>query len=328
MTTYRDAGVDLDAAARAKELFKPFVRSTFGPQVLGDIGLFGGLFKLEGFKEPVLVSSTDGVGTKLKLASWMGRYDTIGHDVVNQSINDVLTTGARPLFFLDYIAMEELVPERAAAIVKGIAEACRAAGCALIGGETSQLSNHFQEGAFELCGFVVGAAERSQLLDPSRVNAGDLLIAVPASGLHTNGYSLVRHVFGLDKDPSPLFQRYPDLGRTLGEALLEPHRSYYPLLAPALPLVKSMGHITGDGLEDNVARAIPAGLRARIDYETWQPPALFRIIQERGNVAREEMFRVFNMGVGMVMTCERANADALLRLLPEAWVMGEVGRMT
>lgn len=326
MTTYRDAGVDLEAAAQAKELFKPFVRSTFGPQVLGDIGLFGGLFKLENFKEPVLVSSTDGVGTKLKLASWLGRYDTIGHDVVNQSVNDVLTTGARPLFFLDYIAMEEIVPERVAAIVKGIAEACRAAGCALIGGETSQLSHHFQQGAFELCGFLVGAAERPQLLDPSKVKTGDLLIAVPSSGLHTNGYSLVRHIFGLDKDPSPLRDRYPELGRTLGEALLEPHRSYYPLLAPALPLVKSMGHITGDGLEDNVARALPPGLRARIDYETWQPPALFRIIQERGHITREEMLRVFNMGVGMVMTCERANAGALLRMLPEAWVVGDVAK--
>ena len=324
MTTYRDAGVDLDAAAQAKELFKPFVRSTFGPEVLGDIGLFGGLFKLEGFKEPVLVSSTDGVGTKLKIAYWMGRYDTIGHDVVNQSVNDVLTTGARPIFFLDYIAMEEIAPERVAAIVKGIAEACRAAGCALIGGETSQLSGVFQPGAFELCGFVVGAAERSQLLDPSKVKAGDTLIAVPSSGLHTNGYSLVRHVFDLERDPSPLNDTYPELGRTLGEALLEPHRPYYPLLAPALPLVKSMGHITGDGLEDNVARALPAGLRARIDYASWQTPALFRIIQERGNVAIEEMFRVFNMGVGMVMTCDPANVGALLRLLPDAWVVGDV----
>ena len=322
--TYRASGIDLDAATRVKELFKPYVRSTFGPRVLGDVGLFGGLFRLQGYRDPVLVASTDGVGTKLKLAVWMDRFDTLGHDVVNQSVNDVLTTGARPLFFLDYIAVETLVPHQLEALVKGIAEACRAAGCALLGGETAQLSGTFKEGAFELAGFIVGAAERDALLEPSSVQEGDTLMALPSSGLHTNGYSLVRAVFDLEEDPSPLREYHSEIGRTLGEALLEPHRCYYPLLEPVLPMIKALAHITGGGLMENLARVMPEGLTGRVDRESWEVPAIFRLIQERGNITDEEMKRVFNMGVGMVLVCAPEQVAEVQRLLPEAWVVGEV----
>ncbi len=322
--TYLASGVDLDAAGRIKDLIKPLARSTFGPQVLGDVGLFGGLFQLQNFREPVLVSSTDGVGTKLKLAVWLDQYQTIGKDVVNQSINDVLTSGARPLFFLDYIAMELLLPERLEALVKGMAEACSEAGCALLGGETSQMSDVFKPGAFELVGFVVGAAEREALLDPSSIKTGDLLIGLPSSGLHTNGYSLVRAIFNLEEDRSPLYKAYDELGCTLGEALLEPHRSYWPLLEPVLPLVKAMAHITGGGAEENLERVMPQGLSARLDWSSWETPSIFGIIQAAGNVDLAEMRRVFNMGVGMALVCAADYASDIVGALPEAWVVGEV----
>lgn len=322
--TYLASGVDLDAADQVKDLIKPLARSTFGPQVLGDVGLFGGLFQLQNFREPVLVSSTDGVGTKLKLAVWLDQYQTIGKDVVNQSINDVLTSGARPLFFLDYIAMESLLPERLEALVRGMAEACSEAGCALLGGETSQMSGVFKPDAFELVGFVVGAAEREALLDPSSIRAGDILIGLPSSGLHTNGYSLVRAIFNLEEDRSPLYSAYDELGRTLGEALLEPHRSYWPLLEPALPHIKAMAHITGGGMEDNLERVTPPGLTARVDWSSWETPPIFRIIQAAGNVDLAEMRRVFNMGVGMALVCAPEHASDIVGALPEAWVVGEV----
>ena len=324
--TYLASGVDLDAADQVKDLIKPLVRSTFGPQVLGDIGLFGGLFQLQNFREPVLVSSTDGVGTKLKLAVWLDQYRSIGKDVVNQSINDVLTSGARPLFFLDYIAMESLLPERLESLVRGMAEACSEAGCALLGGETSQMSGVFKPDAFELVGFVVGAAEREALLDPSSIKAGDLLIGLPSSGLHTNGYSLVRAIFNLEEDRSPLYNAYDELGCTLGEALLEPHRGYWPLLEPVLPLIKAMAHITGSGTEDNLERVIPPGLTVRVDWSSWETPPIFRIIQAAGNVDLAEMRRVFNMGVGMVLVCAAEHASDIVQTLPEAWVVGEVVR--
>ena len=322
--TYLASGVDLDAAAGVKELFKPHVRSTFGPQVLGDIGSFGGLFHVQGYHDPVLVSSTDNVGTKLKLATWLDRFDTIGHDVVNQSVNDIITTGARPLFFQDYIAVDTLVPSQVEAMVKGIAEACRQAGCALIGGETAQMPGVYAPGAFDLAGFIVGAVERDALLEGSGIQEGDTLLALPSSGLHTNGYSLVRQVFDLERDPSPLRDRHPELGRTLGEALLESHRCYWPLLEPVLPVLKGMAHITGGGLLDNLRRVLPQGMDARIDYASWEVPALFRLIQQQGAVSDQEMWRVFNMGIGMALVCAPSRADELRRSLPEAWVVGEV----
>ena len=321
--SYLASGVDLDAAACAKELFKPHVRSTFGPQVLSDIGSFGGLFHLQGYRNPVLVSSTDGVGTKIKLAVWLDRFETIGHDVVNQSVNDIITNGARPLFFLDYIAVDTLVPRQAETIVKGIAEACRQAGCALIGGETAQMPGVYLRGAFDLAGFIVGAVERDALLGSSTIQEGDTLLALPSSGLHTNGYSLVRQALGLEQDPSPLHAHHPELERTLGEALLEPHRCYWPLLEPVLPLLKGMAHITGGGLMENLKRVLPRGLEPRIDYGSWDVPPLFRTIQQRGDIADDEMWRVFNMGIGMVLACTPDHADSVLHSLPEAWVVGQ-----
>ena len=322
--TYRASGVDLDAAVRVKELLKPHVRSTFDPQVLGDVGLFGGIFRLQGYRDPVLVASTDGVGTKVKLALWLDRFDTLGHDLVNHCINDVLTTGARPLFFLDYIAVDTLVPQQVEALVKGMAEACRQAGCVLLGGETAQMPGIYTPGAFDLAGFLVGAAEREALLEPSSVREGDALVALASSGLHTSGYSLVRAAYGLDQDTSPLETYHPELGRTLGEALLEPHRSYWPLLEPVLPLIKAMAHITGGGLGENLARVMPRGLTGHIARESWEVPAIFRLIQEKGNIAGDEMERVFNMGVGMVLVCALERVSEIQRLLPEAWVVGEV----
>ena len=322
--TYRQAGVDLEAADEAKTLFGPHVRSTFGPNVMSDVGLFGGLVGLAGYQEPVLVASTDGVGTKLKIAYWMDSYETIGHDVVNQSVNDVLTAGAKPLFFLDYIGIENVIPTQIEVIVKGIAEACRVAGCALLGGETAQLSGVFQRGAFELAGFAVGVVERSKILDPTTVTVGDILIALPSSGLHTNGYSLVRLAFDLDDDPSALHEFYPDLNRTLGDALLEPHRSYYPMLEPALPYLKAVAHITGGGAEHNIARVMPEGLYPLVDLGKKDIPPIFKIIQAQGKITDEEMARVFNLGVGMVLVCSPNYVDTVLDVLDESWVMGEV----
>ena len=322
--TYRESGVDLDAAVKVRDLFKPHMRSTFGPQVLSDVGLFGGLYHLQGYQDLVLVASTDGVGTKLKLAQWIDRYESLGHDVVNQSVNDILTTGARPLFFLDYIAVPSLAPDHLEALVKGMADACRNAGCTLLGGETSQLTDVFTPGSFELVGFVVGAAERDALLDPSSVREGDSLLALPSSGLHTNGYSLVRTVFDLERDQSPLHEHYPELGCTLGEALLEPHRSYWPMLESVLPNVKAMAHITGGGLAENLPRVLPPGLEGRVDRSSWRVPPIFGVIQERGAVATDEMERVFNMGVGMVLVCAPDRAAAVRDSLPEAWALGEV----
>ncbi len=321
--SYLASGVDLDAAASVKELFKPHIRSTFGPHVLGDIGSFGGLFHFQGYRDPVLVSSTDGVGTKLKVAAWLNRFDTIGHDLVNQSVNDIITTGARPLFFLDYIAVDSLMPQPLEAMVKGMADACRQAGCALIGGETAQMPDVYAPGAFDLAGFIVGAVERDALLDGSAAQEGDALLALPSSGLHTNGYSLVRQVFDLERDPSPLGEQHPGLGRTLGEALLEPHRCYWPLLEPVLPMIKGMAHITGGGLTENLRRVLPAHLDAHINYPSWEVPIIFHLIQQLGSVPDQEMWRVFNMGIGMVLVCVPSHVSEILLTLPEAWVIGE-----
>ena len=322
--TYLASGVDQNAALQIKNLYKPYVRSTFGPQVLGDVGLFSGLFRLQGYHDPVLVASTDGVGTKLKLATWTGLFDNLGHDVVNQSVNDLLTTGAIPLFFLDYIAVETLVPDQLETLVKGVAQACLQAGCVLLGGETSQMSGVFRDGAFELAGFAVGAVERNALLNPSSIQAGDILLGIPSNGLHTNGYSLVRAVFNLEEDPSPLKIHHPDLGWSLGEELLKPHMCYYPMLDPVLPLINGMAHITGGGIVENLNRIIPHGLTGYIDWASWEIPAIFQIIQRHGSIAPEEMEKVFNLGIGMVLVCKSTQAGQVLDLVPQSWVMGHV----
>ena len=322
--TYKSSGVDREAASRAIGRIAALASSTHGPQVLGGIGGFGSMYQLSGYREPVLVSSTDGVGTKTKIAIAMGQYEGLGEDVVNACVNDVVASGARPLFFLDYIAAGELVPDNVEALARGMVRACEAVGCALIGGETAEMPGVYREQDFDLAGFAVGVLEREEVPDPSAISEGDLLLGIPSSGLHTNGYSLVRSALGLNGGPSPLGEFVPELGKTLGEALLEPHRSYYRLVEPAMGLVKGMAHITGGGLVENVPRVLPPGLGARFDADTWAVPPIFTVIQERSNVERDEMYRVFNMGLGMVLVCERSRAEEIASLVPEARVVGEV----
>jgi phosphoribosylformylglycinamidine cyclo-ligase len=336
--SYAAAGVDIDAGNRAVARMKALARATSRPEVLADIGPFAALFRLNAggsYTDPVLVASTDGVGTKVKIARALGRYDTIGRDLVNACVNDVLTAGAQPLFFLDYIAGNGLAEDAKIALVAGMADACREAGCALVGGETADMPGVYAPGEFDLAGFVVGIVERAALLDGSCISEGDLLIALPSDGLHTNGYSLVRAAFGVclggpendARDRELLARTYPELeGMTLGDALLVPHRSYVRDLRAVLPRLKGLAHITGGGLIDNLPRILPAGLAARIDRSSWTVPPLFGLIQRTGQIAEEEMFRTFNMGIGMIAVAAPDDARALLDagMLPDAWIAGSV----
>lgn len=322
--TYRAAGVNLDAAQDVKERIGAIVKPTHGPQVLGGVGGFGAMYQLAGYRDPVLVSSTDGVGTKLKLAIMMDRYDTIGEDLVNACVNDVIVCGAKPLFFLDYLAVGELDQPVVESLIQGMARACSEVDCALIGGETAQMPGLYDHGEFDMAGFVVGAVERDQILDGSTISGGDVLVGLPSNGLHTNGYSLVRHVLGLDDDQSPLSEQVPELGKTLGEALLMPHPSYVRAIAGVLPQIKGMAHITGGGLVENVPRVLPDGVATRFDTSTWLLPPVFALLQERSSVSRDEMYRVFNMGLGMVLFCDPSVADDVVAQVPDARVVGEV----
>lgn len=332
-TTYRDSGVDIDAGNWAVSLIRKHVRSTYGPEVLNDIGLFGGLFALGKYEHPVLVSSADGVGTKLKIAALLERFDTIGIDLVNHCVNDIFTTGASPLFFLDYFATGKLVPEQVEQVVKGLAAACRDAGCALIGGETAEMPDLYAPGDFDIAGFIVGVVERDQLLDGTGVAEGDILVGMPSSGIHTNGYSLVRRVFGLtegslEERRARLAEKPAELGRSLGDELLEPHRCYFNALRGQLGRIKAMAHITGGGLIENVPRVLPEGLGARFDTRTWEVPPVFDLIAKRGGVPRDDMYRTFNMGLGMVVVCGPSEAQAVVAEVGGARVVGEVVRAT
>jgi phosphoribosylformylglycinamidine cyclo-ligase len=289
---------------------------------LGGVGFFGGLFEFKGYHQPVLVSSVDGVGTKLKIASALGKHDSVGIDIVNHCVNDILTCGAEPLFFLDYIAMGKLMPEPVEAIARGLAQACREVSCALIGGETAEMPGLYAGGDYDLVGFIIGVVEKEKIILGKTIRSGDTIIGLPSSGLHTNGYSLVRRIFG--ESPSALNTFYPELGRTLGEELLEPHRCYLHQLKPLLPVIKGMAHITGGGLIDNVPRVLPKGLAAKFDSRAWAVLPIFQLIQKQGNIDRSEMFHVFNMGIGMVIICSPENAEHFTRALPEAKVIGEV----
>ena len=338
--TYAAAGVDIGAAERLVGRIKEMVRSAGRPEVLAGVGPFAGLFRLGQYREPVLVASADGVGTKLKLAALLGRYDTIGVDLVNHCVNDILTAGAEPLFFLDYLASSDLGEEEKAAVVRGLVSACRAAGCALIGGETADMPDLYAPGDFDLVGFIVGVVERDRIIDGSSIEEGDVLLGLPSSGLHTNGYSLVRQVFGIGKggaqtggrpaDPAAeratLDRYYPGLGVTLGEVLLIPHLCYYQELKPLLGHVKGMAHITGGGLPGNVARILPEDLAARFDSGSWRVPPIFDLIQKTGGISDDEMYRVFNMGLGMVLVCSEEGASAVQQALPEAKAVGMVVR--
>jgi len=314
--------VDITLAAKAKELIAKHARSTLRPEVLTGLGFFGGLFEFKGYHQPVLVSSVDGVGTKLKIASALARHDTVGIDIVNHCVDDILTCGAEPLFFLDYIAMGKLMPEPVEAIARGLAQACREVGCALIGGETAEMPGLYAGEDYDLVGFIIGVVEKEKLILGKTIGIGDTIIGLPSSGLHTNGYSLVRKLFGVDQ--SVLNTYYPELGRTLGEELLEPHRCYLHRLKPLLPIIKGMAHITGGGLIGNVPRVLPQGMAAKFNSRLWTVPPIFHLIQQRGNVARSEMYHVFNMGIGMVIICSPENVNQLTQALPEAKVIGEM----
>jgi len=307
-----------------KGLIAKHARTTRRPEVLSGPGFFGGMFEFKGYRQPVLVSSCDGVGTKLKIATALNRHDTVGIDLVNHCVNDIFTAGAQPLFFLDYIAAARLVPEQIEAIASGLARACREAGCALIGGETAQMPGMYAGGDYDLVGFIIGVVEKDNIIMGKTIAAGDAIIGLPSSGLHTNGYSLARKIFG--DSPPALNTFYPELGRTIGEELLEPHRSYYRQLKPLLPHIKGMAHITGGGLVDNVPRVRPRGLTARFEHQAWTVPPVFRLIQERGRVDADEMYRVFNMGIGMAVICAAGDAGQLTSALPEAKIVGEVVR--
>jgi phosphoribosylformylglycinamidine cyclo-ligase len=325
-SAYARSGVNIDAGNRAVELMSAAVRSTYGPEVLLGIGAFGGLFdaaRLQAMAHPVLVGSTDGVGTKTVVSAAIGAYENLGRDIVNHCVNDILVQGAEPLFFLDYVAAPKLDPVVIAQVVGGVSAACREAGCALLGGETAEMPGVYASGQMDIAGTIVGVVEREAIIDGSRIAPGDVLIGLASSGLHTNGFSLVRSLFGPES-----YGRYADrLGRPLGEALAEPHRSYLPLVRAirAVADIKGLAHLTGGAFLDNIPRILPEGLGATVDPSTWELPPLFALIQETGGISRDEMHRVFNMGIGMVVIVSPEDASVVQAALDEpAPVIGEV----
>ena len=314
MTTYRDAGVDIDAGEETVRRIKPLVRKTFTPGVLADIGAFGGFFELDlsGYRQPVLVSSVDGVGTKLKVAFRMAKHDTVGQDLVNHCVNDIAVCGALPLYFLDYYSTGTLVPDVAEQVVKGFAKACEENGCALIGGETAEMPDLYDAGEYDLAGCIVGIVEKTQILDGSRVVEGDVLVGIPSTGLHTNGYSLARKVlfehYSTDDTPDELG------GETVGDALLRVHRSYLGAIRTFVnnDLAHAFAHITGGGLPGNTARIMPEGCRAEFDFTAWPRPPIFQLIQRLGDVPEDDMQRTFNLGIGLVAAVPAARAERAL----------------
>jgi phosphoribosylformylglycinamidine cyclo-ligase len=326
--SYSDAGVDIDAATRATDRIKELARRTFNERTLSEIGSFGGMFDgaFPNLKQPVLVASADGVGTKLKIAFATGVHDTVGHDLVNHCVNDILVQGARPLFFLDYVATGKLSPDVVASVVEGVTNGCRENGCVLLGGETAEMPGFYNEGEYDIAGFIVGVVDREKIIDGKTIAAGDVLLALPSAGLHTNGYSLARKLFfevaGYQPDT-----RIDELGMTAGEALLLPHLSYLKPLDGLLDrgIVKGLAHITGGGLTDNIPRILPEGTAVKIDKGSWPIPALFELLRRLGNVSESEMYRTFNMGVGMVIVCSSADAAAIKKHLgEECYAIGEV----
>lgn len=314
---YARAGVDVDLGNLVKRRIQARVKSTHGPEVLGKIGGFGGLFaaKFPGMREPVLVASVDSVGTKLKVAFTMDRHHSVGADMVNHCVNDIAVLGARPLFFLDYIGAEKLEPRVFDQLLSGFVKACRAAGCALIGGETAQLPEMYRKGEYDLAGCIVGVVDRSKIIDGSKIKVGDIVLGLPSNGLHTNGYSLARKIL-FDQLRLKPRSRIPGLNRPLGEELLRVHKNYQPLLA-RLPsgMLHGLAHITGGGLIDNLPRVLPANCDALIETNTWQVPPIFEFLAKHGKVDRAEMYQVFNMGIGMVAIVSRKDAGKAMRSL-------------
>ena len=318
---YRQSGVDIESGDAAVERIKRIARATFTPGVLSEIGAFGGMFRFPArdFADPVLISSADGVGTKLKIAFMSGVHDTVGADLVNHCVNDILVHGAQPLFFLDYLATGRLDPDVAVSIVSGMGDACKANGCALIGGEIAEMPGFYSGGEYDLAGFIVGVVERSKLIDGSEIRVGDRLLGLPSTGLHTNGYSLARRIvfekLGLSVDSV-----VPEAGGPIGRALLRTHRSYLTCVRPLLArrLVKGMAHITGGGIPGNLSRTLPPGTGALVHGGSWAPPALFSFLQKAGDVPEDEMFRAFNMGIGFIVVCSPSQTEAAVSVLTEA----------
>ena len=329
--TYKGAGVDIEAGNRFVDMIKPLVKSTNRPEVLTDIGGFGGLFSLnkDKYQSPVLVSSTDGVGTKLKLAFQLDRHNTVGIDLVAMCVNDVIVQGAEPLFFLDYLATGMLAPEKATEIVKGIAEGCRQAGCALVGGETAELPGFYNDGEYDLAGFTVGVVDRDAIIDGSSIQVGEVLIGIASNGLHSNGYSLARRIIS-ERLQGGLEAVLPELGESLGDALLRPTRIYVKSILNLLRdfTIQGMAHITGGGLLENVPRILPRHCKAVIHKDAWPKPPLFEILREAGNLEEKELFRTFNYGIGMVLVVRKDDADDILSRLhglnEQAYVIGEI----
>jgi phosphoribosylformylglycinamidine cyclo-ligase len=318
---YRDSGVDIAAGNETVRRIKSLAKSTFTAGVLSDIGSFGGLFQLDRdrYREPVLVSSADGVGTKLKVAFMTGRHDTVGADLVNHCVNDILVQGAEPMFFLDYVATGRLSPDVTEQVVAGVARGCRENGCALLGGETAEMPGFYADGEYDIAGFIVGIVEKSRVIDGRSIVPGDSLIGLPSDGLHTNGYSLARKVLfdaaGLRPD---VF--VPEIGATVGEALLAPHRSYLNAIKPLLErgLVKGMAHITGGGITENLPRVLPEGTAAAVNPGAWDIPPLFSFLQQRGRIATDEMLRAFNMGIGLIVVCAPSDTGPAVDALQQS----------
>ena len=327
---YLDAGVDIDAASRAKIRIKQLARRTFNPHVLKDVGAFGGFFSLAGLpRDSVLVASVDGVGTKLKIAFALNRHTTVGADLVNHCVNDIAVHGAAPLFFLDYLATGKLRPRVVADVITGLAAACRASGCALIGGETAEMPGFYPPGEYDLAGSIVGSVRRAQIVDGAGITPGDVLVGLPSLGLHTNGYSLARKVL-LEQAGLKLTRRVAELGRTLGEELLAPHRCYWPVVRPLLEKgwLKGMAHITGGGLTDNLPRILSAGCAAEIHRGAWPVLPIFELIARLGRVPAEDMLRTFNMGIGYVLVVALENlrhvVAALSKQREKSWMLGKI----
>jgi phosphoribosylformylglycinamidine cyclo-ligase len=331
-TTYSDAGVDIDAATRATDKIKELARRTFNERTLSEIGSFGGMFDgaFPSLARPVLVASADGVGTKLKIAFATGIHNTVGRDLVNHCVNDILVQGARPLFFLDYIATGKLSSETVAAIVEGVANGCRENGCVLLGGETAEMPGFYAEGEYDIAGFIVGVVDREKVIDGKRIVPGDVLLALPSLGLHTNGYSLARKLF-LEVAGYDVHTRLDSVGGTVGEALLKPHQSYLRSLEGLLDsdAIKGLAHITGGGLTDNIPRILPEGTAVQINKGSWPVLPIFTLMQEIGNVPESEMYRTFNMGVGMVIVCaETATSTIKTQFSKQGEQWYEIGRVT
>jgi phosphoribosylformylglycinamidine cyclo-ligase len=355
MLTYKSAGVDIRATSAVKRRIGQMVRTTYSPQVLSEIGLFGSLYELKGYKHPVLVASCDGVGTKLMVARMMNKHDTVGEDIVNHSVNDILTLGARPLFFLDYIAYAKLPPKVVPDVIKGLVRGCKRNGCALIGGETAMMPGLYPKGDYDLAGMIVGVVEKQDIIKPTRIHAGDVIIGLPSTGLHTNGFSLARKVLFdkmrlkvTDRLPlpalrssrspvssspiayrlSPIVARSPQSAvrspqSTVGSALLRVHRSYQAPLAPWLKHVHALAHITGGGFKENIERLLPRRVDCIIYKDSWRVPDIFRVIQQGGKVPDNEMYHVFNMGIGMVVIADKRLAVKMLSSIRDARLIGE-----